>query len=486
MSEVATPEAEEFHSKASETSATPGLEEALKVARSEITSHDVRRVEQAKDLRDPEKLKDCFEGVTSALEREQPADSGQVAEVVSRLSREFRRSEVKGLYNSYSKIGKSERVIREPIPLNQADLAGLNVGLAQERIQALAEITDPFRFRHDQDTRTATREAAKAEADMIIPLLRHLPESSERDLLAVEAWKFFEHKYVARPEEAAMALELISSHELEQILKSIQENHVPAQERVAAAEEKSPAALAAVYARLHLDQGTAEKVHEEAQAAERAGVVHTKPEVLARVLFDSHRLLGYGEIETSGGTPDSTRRQNMESRTGRREKDDVLESRIVYGALAAGPDSKAVGLGDNRYGECAVTIKPEVVETRTTFSYGDSLRDGSAPLLSGAENILTVDDAVEAELLRREYEGERGRDPYYVEAQILGGVGVEDIESVSLPFNTGRELATTIAREYPHIEVIVRVDQSTIDSVGKEKLEAEATKLGLTLFFEEY
>lgn len=127
------------------------------------------------------------------------------------------------------------------------------------------------------------------------------------------------------------------------------------------------------------------------------------------------------------------RRDKIEKEMGNRGKGGIKDPHPIYGA-ASTPNSRdefSGGAGGG-YGECFVVLKTERIKNRTSFCYDDSfgvyknwLLDWDGGILAKAiHNLKGVDKA--------SHHG-------YVEAQILGGVSLDDIESINIPSNATTE-----------------------------------------------
>lgn len=96
------------------------------------------------------------------------------------------------------------------------------------------------------------------------------------------------------------------------------------------------------------------------------------------------------------------------------------------------------------WGEIFVVLKTEQVKDRTTFSYGDS----------NYETMMMWDDAAYAKAILNDQ-----KDEEYVEAQIHGGVSIEDIESVNIPSHieesAKQSIQKIIKEQFPSIAINV-------------------------------
>ncbi len=122
-----------------------------------------------------------------------------------------------------------------------------------------------------------------------------------------------------------------------------------------------------------------------------------------------------------------------------------------------------------RYGSLALILKPEVI-ARSTFTINDSMDGGIYPIPHDFEDAVLADQAEASKSYAH------GLVQHYVEAQILGGVTMDDVEGIVLTVNpnnpaVGRSgeteewqqaeeverLLETMTERYPDIEVTVRI-----------------------------
>lgn len=99
------------------------------------------------------------------------------------------------------------------------------------------------------------------------------------------------------------------------------------------------------------------------------------------------------------------------------------EPPIVYGYLdqEGGDHAERAGL----YGNLALILKPEVAK-RSTFTIGDSMKGNMEPV------GYSLDEAVVAEEAESIKSFSQGVGQEYIEAQVLGGVSMDDVEGVVL------------------------------------------------------
>ena len=118
-------------------------------------------------------------------------------------------------------------------------------------------------------------------------------------------------------------------------------------------------------------------------------------------------------------------RNKVERMVGNRSKGGMKDPHPIYGAAAGfnGRDEYYGGTGGG-YGECFFVLKTDEINDRTSFCYDDSFGDYNRWLVGWEESVV-----VKAIHNLNDSQSRHG----YVEAQILGGVNLEDIESINIP-----------------------------------------------------
>lgn len=437
---------------------------------------------------------------------------------LSAASRVYRLQHTTGLYTSYAvgnHLEKNARQTqagndmhpevlhlktaqREPVAVTGADVQRLMAeGSRQEKIDAVAEMLDPYRFRTDPDAPKEHAEQKKVEEDLAFDLLSSLEPSPERDMLAVEAIKLYMHRHSERADLLEQSLDLITAPELRSaIVKSLElaADNEPS-DILARTRLVSKDALSAVQKNLsehekRRQQEVAERLRDKARITINVGA-----ETLASTLFDTHHLMTSYETRGSGGNPSEDgelARRSGEDELGLHDHNEALLERPVYGALALSDEEKLLGAHDAQsYGNIVIGLRSQVAEERTTFTFGDSMNlrsiDVDATPEEQSAKKMVAEDAVVAKVAFDENPPEPGgpfRTEYrYVEAQILGGVGPEDIESITLPMKTVVEtpgILRKITDEYPAIEVALLVSAAEaqgLDEGTKQKLAGSNVKI---------
>lgn len=164
-------------------------------------------------------------------------------------------------------------------------------------------------------------------------------------------------------------------------------------------------------------------------------------------------------VETGIGT--SSNRGPYEVSKGYREEG---EPHLVYGYLTT-KDASSVEIPPTvrNFGGAQITLKPEVTD-RATFILGDSM-----DLSQNSASLRNLDDALlleEARRLHTQVSVGLGKTADFVEAQIHDGVGVSDIESITIPLDTtkkstGQALQETVSmleQGLPDVEKTIKID----------------------------
>lgn len=140
---------------------------------------------------------------------------------------------------------------------------------------------------------------------------------------------------------------------------------------------------------------------------------------------------------------------------GIRSKGTEQDPHPIYGALAIAGQEKTGGIPEEdmakKYGDCYVKLREESIKERTGFCYGDSMEYLFNPQELN-ENRFTWENVAVARA-KLELDTEKHHDRY-IEAQILGGVTLEDIELFHIPKKYERE-AETLKMNYPNAQFII-------------------------------
>lgn len=160
--------------------------------------------------------------------------------------------------------------------------------------------------------------------------------------------------------------------------------------------------------------------------------------------------------ESQGGRQSLDKNRYTNNREATEERLGLDGHNVVYGYLGntTETDTRTQALG---YGRVALILKPDTAE-RSSFTLGDSMLD-----LWGDRRPMNFDTAVVAKELNdiSKYTADDKKE-HYVEAQIFGGVSVEDIDTVSFTSKTSdtESLRTFIEEFQEHttdVGLIVRV-----------------------------
>ena len=144
------------------------------------------------------------------------------------------------------------------------------------------------------------------------------------------------------------------------------------------------------------------------------------------------------------------RRNQIERLLGNRAKGGMKDPHPLYGA-AASPNNRDEFYGGTGggYGECFFVLKTDRIKDRTSFVYDDSF---------GLYNRWTLDweDGITAKAIHNLNSSQSMHG--YVEAEILGGVSIEDIDSINIPSDaiSGKE---NKYRQSTGTDISLKIDQ---------------------------
>jgi len=342
---------------------------------------------------------------------------------------------------------------RIAIPVDQIGTQALLAEHETVRIAALSEILDPYRYRQDDDTPTAERAAQVAEQDEAAVLLASLEGSWEKDLLTAAAVRHYLHPHINRPDLADKVIQLMSVPALQYALAEAKQSAAQAtpEKVISRVSQHSEQVLDTLIAGCS-DETKAALKQQAIMAAESDKfrvTINLRLETLEKMLFDTYRLLPAPEAGRSGGNPSEIGdgREAAEAALGIHDAEQAIVERPIYGALAVTNQERNKGARNAEgYGECVITIKPEVAQKRAVYTFGDTMnlmfftalkpekRNSQLMTLQQAEVAKLYYDATYANK-RDQVNGNLGY--WYVESQILGGVSTEDIESVTIPYSVG-------------------------------------------------
>jgi len=373
---------------------------------------------------------------------------------------------------------------RRPIQLENADVEALTASTEDDKIAFLSEVLNPYRYRKDADAPRADLDAQTREETIASDLLNTLPDSWRRDLIATEAVKYYLDKHINKPELAQKALQLISTLELRDgILASLKlASESTPKHIVQETQLTSPKALEKLLKYTSEEENNSMKKEAIEKADQFAVTINMPLDTLEKVLFDTFHLLSYDKTKKSGasGWSDTANRRWQEDRRGFHPENESILDRPIYAALVVSDKEKITGAAP-RYGGCVMTLKDEVALNRTIYTYGDSSHSSELSKDNQNDDRLAMPEATVAKILYDKQKQERVNgvvNKYdYIEAQVLGGVDVNDIESITIPWrgvlrNYG--ILKTIQDEYPGLNLSVSVDSS--ETIASYKISEEDTK----------
>jgi len=415
-------------------------------------------------------------------------------------SKGFRLVHKTGILNASSidtkDYGFDWKTAREPIPLNLKDAQDLKEAPLRDRIEVISELLDTFRFRADKHAPESHKKALSEEQPIILELIKTLPESEDRDFLAIEAARHFAHVKINQPKLASEVIGLISVPEFREVVsKSVLKSLEHSPEKIVQEISKdSSKNLDKLLESKQVPSQVAEslKIQAEELSNEFAITMTVSKKTLKSILFDSNRILSLVDTHGSSGSGSVAgprERMRVEDKLGIHAPDDMIADRPVYAALALSDDEKAIGTADTQnYGGFVIQLKDSVAQERTCFTFGDSQNAFYSEEVSRQDaqsSRLSYKEAKVAKLLHdRLYPGDRpDAVERYVEAQVLEGVTVDDIESITIPFFDAQNdfKVRTITERFPDIKVRVSLSQDEFDKISDKNKEFIKQELGVEL-----
>lgn len=182
---------------------------------------------------------------------------------------------------------------------------------------------------------------------------------------------------------------------------------------------------------------------------------------LAMISTDGKYKTVHDGQESQGGRESLDKDRYLDNRTATEERLGLEGRNVVYGYLGNTTeiDTRTQALG---YGRVALILKPEVAE-RSAFTTGDSMLD-----LWRDRKPMAFDTAVVAKELNdiAKYTASNNKE-HYIEAQIFGGVSMEDVEQVSFTSKTSdteslRTFIETFREHTVDVGLVVRVPDNGI------------------------
>ena len=402
-----------------------------------------------------------------------------------------------GVLNAYSIYTEQQpwRPVREPIPLKMEDVSDLQEASLEEKTEIVAELLDTYRFRTDSNAPDIHKKALIDEQPVILELIKSMPESKEKDFLAIEAARHFSHDKINQPALAQEAIGLISDVRFqeavsESILATL--DHSP-EKIISEINTGSQDALGHLQDDKQISNEQIDQLKAKAEelSPQFAVTVTVSKDTMQRILFDSNRMLSLVETHGSSGSGSNagpTERMQVEERLGIHSRDDIVSERPIYGALALSREEQVMGAADTQnYGEFVITLKDEVAHKRTSFIYGDSMNKYYGPSIDIQEvqsRRMGFKEAKVAKLIHDQLNptGRPSVEERYVEAQILGGVTADDIESITVPYDHASYDFKTkqIRAMFPDIKINVTLRQEQLDAISEETQKA-IKELGVDL-----
>jgi hypothetical protein len=164
------------------------------------------------------------------------------------------------------------------------------------------------------------------------------------------------------------------------------------------------------------------------------------------------------EIAKSNGHYNPTVRRGGEARSQSIPISVNDTERPIYGYLSTDDFDESITVdGVFQYGEVRFVLK-DYLKDRSTMTIGDSLNTGAIPMRLG--RVPSVSDAIKASVSQvRGYPwqwsgAEDWADRDYFETQIFGGVSLNDVEKIYVPYGNMDFDADAFAKLFPNIEFV--------------------------------
>lgn len=332
----------------------------------------------------------------------------------------------------YSEEDRGGVVIKIPREFTPEQIQALiDEGSSEKLFAHIFAFTDTYRYNLDRGVYESSISRARQEREFVLQMLTRLEGPSLKELATIRIFDYLLDPDLGDIDLAAQFLAGVSDPDLKSFLETVL---LEANERIKRGEPKHVETIKRVNGvsaanRDELvkllgfdnpeDQQKLEEEIERVRSTQRVSVNRSFTSVL-RVFNGVRRFMTSWELHTRGSSYD-VQRDSVEREMGIRSKGTREDPHPIYGAVYSenGRDEKLGGAG-GAYGECFFILKNERVKDRTTFTYGDSFSEYRP-------YVLDWEDATYAKAMLNLRKGS------YVEAQILGGVTIDDIESVHVP-----------------------------------------------------
>lgn len=299
-------------------------------------------------------------------------------------------------------------------------------------------------------------EKGLAARKKLVSLLTSLPAGAERDAQLKNATEFCLDPDLGNLEDAATIANLHSiQSEREKLLalipaelnqwESLKSKHMETWEK------RSQENKQTIESDL-IDLFGAERVAETIKSIESTSfiTINASPSSIQHIL-DTGSIKSAFDDDASASKRDYSYqrvRHRVEKSLGIRAKGTEKDPHPIYGALGyANGQDEYLGAAP-AYGDCAIRLKASAKE-RSVYTYGDSFGSDTEQ-----RQFVSKDAAYAKAKLDLDGREANGTKTPYVEAQIIGGVHVEDIEEIHIRHQTDHTLFEAYAKRFPQIKFI--------------------------------
>ena len=364
-------------------------------------------------------------------------------------------------------IGENGIKIKKPKIIDEATISQVIAeGDSQKTFSYVYNLTDIYRYNLEQEYYEENTQKAKVERDIALEMLDNISDLRLKTLATIRTFNYLLDPDLGDPDLAGELLSDITDPELKSHLEL---SYAQTRERLERGEEKYSEVFKRVATESPLNREELIKKFDFAEGPKEESLKEELPrvqesmhvsinisyETLLLILDGDGRIKSTWETHFRGGGYD-VRRDEVEREMRIRAKGTAKDPHPVYGAVWSknGRDEEKGGAG-GRYGESYMILKDDRIRDRTTFTFDDSFAGHRS-------RMLTWEDAAYAKAMMNIQGGN------YVEAQILGGVTADDIESINIPISNrgnAEEIRAEVERlrqEFPGIK---------FNFIGEEELE---------------
>jgi hypothetical protein len=328
-----------------------------------------------------------------------------------------------------------------------------------QKNKMLQVLGDKFSYSFEQDPQIVVQDIQHRQ-EKIASLLGMMSGGDTLDVETLEVLIDFATDVDTKNDTLLEQLKRLGSSEVQKVVERL--SKMTAQERcrntVEGLREQSGNNAAALREKLISEMGeeAAEQLIQECQSSHIV-TINLAFVNIARVL-DAGRCKSCWETNTRDFGDYNSKRHSVERTMGIRSKGTELDPHPIYGAVATSHGGQLETGAAPTYGGCFFTLKKDHIQDRTMLSFGDSFRRRDMSTEDHDRLRFVLDDVAVA---KATMEHEKSKQGYmYIEAQVLGGVQLSDIESVCIPRSAQTsdvlDQVDTWGKQYPDIQFIFK------------------------------